>query len=126
MFELRPHVPADGFVERIRRQQRQAGYRMACVEVNGDVRAVGGFRVGEYLAWGKTMYVDDLVTSAAARSQGLGGLLLDWLVNLARREGCDQFHLDSGVQRFDAHRFYLMKRMKITSHHFAMELKGGS
>ncbi|MGZ5001726.1 MAG: GNAT family N-acetyltransferase, partial [Chthoniobacterales bacterium] len=30
--------------------------------------------------------------------------------------------LDSGVQRFDAHRFYLMKRMKISSHHFSLEL----
>ncbi|MGZ5023946.1 MAG: GNAT family N-acetyltransferase, partial [Chthoniobacterales bacterium] len=30
--------------------------------------------------------------------------------------------LDSGVQRFDAHRFYLMKRMKISSHHFVLDL----
>lgn len=28
------------------------------------------------------------------------------------------FSLDSGVHRSDAHRFYLMKRMKIAAHHF--------
>ena len=40
----------------------------------------------------------------------------------ARRRGCAQFHLDSGVQRFDAHRFYLHKGMNISAHHFAMPL----
>jgi hypothetical protein len=32
-------------------------------------------------------------------------------------------HLDSGVRRFDAHRFYLNKRMNISSHHFSMVLR---
>jgi len=40
----------------------------------------------------------------------------------ARAEGCAQFQLDSGVQRFGAHRFYLMKRMDITAHHFGLKL----
>jgi hypothetical protein len=31
--------------------------------------------------------------------------------------------LDSGVQRFGAHRFYLRRRMNITSHHFAIDLR---
>ena len=63
-----------------------------------------------------------IVTDDAARSEGWGGQLLDWLIEAAREEGCQQFHLDSGVQRFGAHRFYLMKRMQITCHHFAMNL----
>jgi len=33
-----------------------------------------------------------------------------------------QLHLDSGVQRFSAHRFYLSKRMEISSHHFSLKL----
>jgi hypothetical protein len=32
-------------------------------------------------------------------------------------------HLDSGVQRFAAHRFYLARRMDITCHHFALKLR---
>lgn len=44
-------------------------------------------------------------------------------MNLAREKDYDQFHLDSGVQRFGAHRFYLTKRMDISSHHFALRLK---
>jgi hypothetical protein len=52
----------------------------------------------------------------------VGGALFDWLVQLAREHECRELHLDSGVQRFDAHRFYLGKRMHITSHHFALKL----
>lgn len=31
--------------------------------------------------------------------------------------------LDSGVQRFDAHRFYLVQRMLNTAHHFRLTLQ---
>jgi len=66
--------------------------------------------------------VDDLVTDAVSRSQALGRRLFEWLVARAREAGCEQFHLDSGVQRFDAHRFYLARRMAISSHHFGLSI----
>ena len=94
------------FVSRIRRQQQGSGYELAYLAA-GTVKAVAGFRISENLAWGKFLYVDDLVAGSSDRSQGYGGILFDWLVDYARAAGCDEFHLDSGVQRFDAHRFYL-------------------
>ena len=87
------------------------------------MRAVAGYRILELLFSGRTLYVDDLVTRSADRSAGFGGRLFDWLVAEARRKKCRAFTLDSGVQRFDAHRFYLMKRMKIASHHFALDAR---
>jgi len=119
---LRPHVQAQSFVERVRRQQ-SAGYKLAYLEDEGGVRSVAGYRILENLAWGKFLYVDDLVSVESARSAGHGGALFDWLVERARADACDEFHLDSGVQRFGAHRFYLTKRMDITSHHFAFKLR---
>jgi GNAT superfamily N-acetyltransferase len=124
MKELRPHLTtAEEFVARVRRQHQQAGYRLAFVEDGGLVAAVGGFRVGEYLAWGLAMYIDGLVTAERCRSHGYGGILLEWLIDFARQNGCEQVHLDSGVHRFGAHRFYLLHRMDITSHHFAIKLR---
>ncbi len=76
----------------------------------------------DFLFHGRFMYVDDLVTRAADRPAGFGGKLFDWLVQQAREHNCTHLDLDSGVQRFDAHRFYLMKRMKIASHHFSLPL----
>jgi GNAT superfamily N-acetyltransferase len=125
MAELRPHVSSDEFLTRVRRQQEIAGYEIAAItDVAGEVKAVAGFRISECLAWGKFLYVDDLVSKSDDRSQGFGGELFDWVVNYARQNDCDQFHLDSGVHRFAAHRFYLVKRMSIEGHHFGMKLKG--
>ncbi|WP_373538463.1 GNAT family N-acetyltransferase [Chamaesiphon sp.] len=64
----------------------------------------------------------DLVSSSHHRSQGNGSALFNWLVNLARTQNCHQLTLDSGVQSFAAHRFYLRHRMEITSHHFTLKL----
>ena len=105
--------------------QRGEGYRLAMLRADGEVATVAGFRVRHLLATGKTMYVDDLVTAAAARSRGYGATMLRWLMDLARSEGCTTFSLDSGTQRRDAHAFYLRERMRITSFHFAMPLAGG-
>jgi GNAT superfamily N-acetyltransferase len=121
MSQLRPHLREDEFVERIARQRTQ-GYHLAYLEAGSQIRAVAGYRFFDTLAWGRICYVDDLVTDAASRSQSFGRTLFDWLVSQARDAGCEQFHLDSGVQRFDAHRFYLARRMAISSHHFSMSL----
>ena len=121
MAELRPHIKREEFVERVRRQHADSGYQVAYTK-DGEVRAVAGFRISECLAWGKFLYVDDLVAASQDRSHGYGGILFDWLVEYAREAGCNEFHLDSGVQRFAAHRFYLRKRMAIEAHHFGLKL----
>jgi GNAT superfamily N-acetyltransferase len=122
MAELRPHVQPDEFLQRVRRQIKVADYKLAYL-TDGEVKAVAGFRVSECLAWGKFLYVDDLVAKSGERSKGYGGALFDWLVRYAKDVDCDEFHLDSGVQRFAAHRFYLNRRMMIEAHHFGLKLK---
>lgn len=119
--QLRPHLDQPGFRERVNRQQNQ-GYILVFFEMGGTVRAVAGYRLLENLSRGRIMYVDDLVTDEADRSKGFGEKLFNWLVDEAKREQCLSLELDSGVQRFGAHRFYLRKGMDITSHHFSMRL----
>lgn len=97
-------------------------YRLAyLLEANGVV-AVAGFRVGENLAWGHFLYVDDLVTLSQYRSKGYGAHLLSWLKEKAEKEGCEQMHLDSGIQRKEAHRFYEREGMTMASLHFAEKI----
>ena len=123
MLELRPHL-ADGeaFVAQVERQQAQ-GYRLAYVEAAGEVRSAAGYRLLEKFSAGRFLYVDDLVTRRVDHGQGFGSRLFDWLVARAREAGCSMLQLDSGVQRFGAHRFYLGKGMDITCHHFDLRLK---
>ena len=123
MRELRPHIASvESFIAQVQRQQQQ-GYLLAYLEAHNEIRAVAGYRFQEMLYHGRLLYVDDLVTRESDRSAGYGGKLFDWLVDQAQQHECDHFELDSGVQRFDAHRFYLMKRMKIASHHFSLPLR---
>ena len=121
MRELRPHLAESEFVDRVRRQQKQ-GYRLVFLADAGEPVAVAGFRILENLAWGRFLYVDDLVTRADRRSEGHGRALLEWLHDLACREGCQELHLDSGVQRTDAHRFYAREGMDLTSYHYRTRL----
>lgn len=122
MRELRPHLQdAGSFVARVREQERD-GFRIVFREDDGAPVAAAGFRIGTNLAWGRFLYVDDLVTLAARRSAGHGKALLDWLRAHAREHGCRELHLDSGVQRKDAHRFYAREGMAFTSHHYAEKL----
>ena len=122
MRELRSHLrDAADFRARVYRQQKE-GYRVALLVTDDIARAVAGYRVVEMLFSGRHLYVDDLVTREEDRSQGFGAALFDWLVEEARAQGCATLELDSGVQRFDAHRFYFVKRMKIASYHFSLPL----
>ncbi len=121
MKQLRQSLTRDEFASLVATQSRE-GYRIAFVEVGSQVVAVAGFRIYNMLFSGKTLYVDDLVTDEARRSQRFGETLLRWLIGLARESGCVTFSLDSGVQRFRAHRFYFAQAMHISSYHFELKL----
>ena len=121
MSQLRPHLEPEAFLTQVKRQFAD-GYRIAAVTDAGRVVAVAGFRVSVCLAWGRHVYVDDLVTDGEQRSKGYGTRLLDWLLEFARQHDCGQLHLDSGVQRIDAHRFYERQGMTFSSHHYCVEV----
>jgi hypothetical protein len=67
--ELRPHLEESRFVERIRNQEKD-GYRLAYVANEEGVVAVAGYRIGQNLAWGRFLYVDDLVANANQKDMG--------------------------------------------------------
>lgn len=113
---LRPHLLKTDFVERVQMQAKQ-GYRIVYVEAGGNPVAASGFRVANFLAWGKVLYIDDLVTEPLQKRQGFAGALLDWLIAQAGALSCDAVHLDTGYARHDAHRLYLNKGFVMSSHH---------
>ncbi len=101
-------------------EQMKNGYQLCFIENQSEVLSVIGFRIENKLAWGKHIYVDDFVTNESNRSTGAGRMLIEWLTEFAKEKECKQIHLDSGVQRFEAHKFYLRENFKIASHHFSI------
>lgn len=121
---LRPHLDRPSFLSQVRRQQG-LGYRIVASraqEPEGLVVSAAGFRLAEFLAWGKVLYIDDLTTLPQARGEGAGGTLLAWLEEHAREQGCSALHLDTGYGRHDAHRLYLRRGFELSCHHMTLEL----
>jgi len=124
--ELRHDLTAEA-LDAVLEEGEPQGLRFSAVfetnESGGETcLVVAGWRIIANTSTGRKLYIDDLVTAAGARSQGAGTLMLHELIGHARRAGCSTVELDSGVQRFDAHRFYLRERMSITAHHFRLPL----
>jgi GNAT superfamily N-acetyltransferase len=121
MTELRPHLTLNEFIAQVKRQANGSNFCLVYL-FDDEVKAVAGIRIAEWLAGGKYLEIEDLVSSSADRSKGYGGELFDWIVAYAKQQGCGQVRLVSHVKRFDAHRFYFKKRMAIEAHYFSMSV----
>ena len=121
VHELRGHLSVDEYLAMLDVMHGE-GYRLAFLEVDGEVVCCAGFHMQSTLFMGRYMYVDDLVTGAAHRSLQYGAQMMDWLKAYGREHECKNLTLCSGVQRFSAHKFYLNQGFKIASHYFTQEL----
>ena len=121
MKELRPHHNLQSFLTAMHTMQKE-GYHLLYLEDEGRMVSVAGFRFTTTLYDGLIIDFDDFVTLADGRSKGYGAMLFDHLAGIAKEKGIKTIHLNSNHQRFDAHRFYLNKKMKIIAHHFRLEI----
>jgi GNAT superfamily N-acetyltransferase len=114
--QLRPHLPAD-YAGRMK-QVLAGGAEMAVAVEDGRVLGVTVFRILEKTHSGRDLYCDDLVTDDKQRSTGVGRALMQYMEGICRQRACDNFSLDSGTWRQQAHKFYFREGMTITSFHF--------
>ena len=122
--ELRPHLRSEEeLVERWRAQGHEDLVRfLDGLVAEGDrVSAAAVYRLIRTLAWGRILYVDDLVALQASHRRGLGTALLKYLQGEARRLGCDAVHLDTGYHRHLAHRAYLRNGFRIDCLHLSWQ-----
>jgi hypothetical protein len=122
MHQIREDLSEKDFIDTISLQIKN-GYKVAYVLEDKNVICVSGFSIGYKLAWGKHLYIDDFVTNKSVKSSDAAMALLDFIKIYAKQQNCTSIHLDSSVQRHEAHKFYLNQDMKIDSHHFSIEIK---
>ena len=121
LFELRPHLNKEKFVDTLK-EMISEGYNLAYIEESEKAVAAIGYRYLQFLYNGKHIYIDDLSTLPAFRGKGYAGKLLDYVADTAKEKGYKSITLDSGYQRFDAHRLYLSKGFTLNCHHFSKTL----
>jgi GNAT superfamily N-acetyltransferase len=117
LLELRSHLTAESF-DAVYREGYPQGLRFLAAYDGERCVGVAGWRLVACTYLGRKLYVDDLVSTAASRSTGVGHALLAELESRARAAGCTMLDLDSGVHRRDAHRFYFRERMAVGAFHF--------
>jgi GNAT superfamily N-acetyltransferase len=122
MVLLRPHLTgAEEFVTRVARQ-RAIGYRLLAAWRDAAPLGIAGYRFEENLIRGKFVYVDDLVTAAEERGNGIGARLLDVVAAIGRDAGCAHLVLDMALDNVLAHRFYYRERMLARALRFSRPL----
>ena len=121
MKALRPHHTAESFCDTVEQMQHE-GYQLLYLEDEGNPVCVAGYRITTTLYDGLIIDFDDFVTLPGSRNKGYAGHLFDHLIAIAKERSIKTIHLNSNHQRFDAHRFYLNKKMRIVAHHFRIEV----
>ena len=121
MKDLRPHHTQETFINTAEQMQKE-GYHLLFLTDAGKPVCVAGYRITTTLYDGPIIDFDDFVTVADARGKGYAGKLFNHLVSIAKEKFIKTIYLNSGHHRFDAHRFYLNKKMKIIAHHFRIEI----
>jgi len=121
LLELRPHLTAETFVA-VYEEGHPQGLRYLAAFDGERCVGVAGWRMVATTFAIRKLYIDDLVTLASERSRGVGARLLTELADRARAAGCQFLDLDSGVQRSDAHRFYMREGLTISAFHFLRPL----
>ncbi|MBO0938098.1 GNAT family N-acetyltransferase [Fibrella sp. HMF5335] len=126
LLTLRPSLTAETALVRLQEQLANDQFSVAFVDLgnSADAPAAITYRIMTMLFSGKTCYIDDLSTQPEARGNGYAGALIDFVKEQAKQAGCVTLSLDSGhgPERNDAHRLYLNKGFRISSHHFSQTI----
>jgi len=121
--QLRPHLrSAQEFIDQVTTQSAQ-GYRLLVVWDGERPVAAAGYRRMDNLIYGAFIYIDDLVTDANERGRGHGEQLIEAVRDVARKQGCAQLVLDTGLANALAQRFYFRAGLLSRGLHFSMELQ---
>ncbi len=109
------------FVELVKRLNAKTGFHLAFLDDAG-IQCVAGFRISEWLAGGRYLEIEDLVSLPTARSKGYGGRMVNWLFENAKSNGCDHLRLVSRLHRHEAHKFYERMGMLREAYYFSLKV----
>jgi len=117
-----PETRAD-FRETFARHVASAAKASLLAERNGMPVGVLILQFRERLNWPTPeAWIPDLIVTEREHGTGVAAALLRRAVALARDRGCHRLCLESGYQRYRAHRFYLREGLTDAGKYFTIEL----
>jgi GNAT superfamily N-acetyltransferase len=119
--QLSPQLKEDEYRQLLDIMVRN-NYCQAVVHEGNSRVAVSGFWISAKLYSGKYIEIDNFVVDHSYRNQGIGKLLLDFLLEEGRKQGCRTAMLDAYAENSAAHRFYYREGFFIRGFHFLKAL----
>ena len=98
------------------------GYRMAGVFDQKKCVGMSGFWISTKLYSGKYVELDNVVIDKKYRSMGVGKLLCDWILVVAKKAGCKTAMLDAYTENSAGHKFYLREGFILRGFHFLKKI----
>lgn len=127
-------LPNYSLIKQLSPQLTEAAYRSMLPEMvpnnysqvaafeDGKCIGVSGYWICTKLYSGKYLEMDNFVIDEHSRSKGVGKLLLDWMLEEARSNGCRTAMLDAYVENFKAHHFYYREGFIARGFHYLKRL----
>jgi GNAT superfamily N-acetyltransferase len=116
--ELYPTLTRDSYQQHLEVMLLTNQYGQVAVFDRDCCVAVSGFWIGTKLWCGKYLEIDNLIVSQHTRSNGVGKLMVDFLIEKAQQESCTLVALDSYTTNFKAHKFFYNRSFEPRGFHF--------
>ena len=97
-------------------------YRQVGVFEGDKCLGLSGYWINTKFYSGKYLEPDNVIVDTQSRSKGVGKMLIDFLVEKAKAEGCKTVLLDAYVENKDGHRFYFREGFSIRGFHFLKKI----
>jgi GNAT superfamily N-acetyltransferase len=120
------HVPPlYEVIKAFRKIEEYPGYKLLVAEDSGNVVGTTVLAVLPGFAHGTSPFgvVEYVVVDEAYRSRGIGKLLMESVIALAKEAGCYKIMLTSDVRRERAHKFYKSLGFEASAHGFRLYFK---
>ena len=98
-------------------------YKQVIIKENNETLGLAGFWIASKLWCGRYLELDNVIVHPNQRSQGIGKILTNYLVDKAIENDCNMAVLDAYTTNFAAHKFYINHGFVPKGFHFVKYLK---
>jgi GNAT superfamily N-acetyltransferase len=103
-------------------EMKNQNYECAVIYKDNTIIGVSGlwFCTRHYI--GKSVELDHVFIRPEHRKKGLGKQFMDWIYIYVKEKGCNAMELNTYVQNYPSHKFYLNLGFEILGYHFLKQL----
>lgn len=120
--QLNPWLSQEKYEARLQAMIPLGNYCMLAVYDEQRCVGISGIWIATKIYSGKYIEMDNVVVDEAYRSKGIGKLLVDATLALAKKEGCRIAMLDAYIPNSAAHKFYERHGFEAKGYHFIKKI----